>query len=206
MKTTKPLSTISYNSFGFLTGKLKDLTANDILKFWAFIEHMPEEDEKKNHFHVFMLPAKQVDDVWLQKQFIEPDPQGARKCLLVEKSKFVDWYWYVLHDARYLASKGQSRKFHYLPEQVFSSEPDYLAELVRNSPLPKNDIDTVYGYLKQGLQPLEIARLMNIPLTRLNYAINAIVSLSRGAGVLDRNGRSNHEEQSDPDFGMDDFI
>lgn len=72
MKTTKPLSTISYNSFNWLMGTLDRLLENGIIRFYAVIGHKPEEDENKAHYHVYVEPAKQLDDNWLQSQFVEP--------------------------------------------------------------------------------------------------------------------------------------
>lgn len=45
MKTSKPISTISYNSKPYLVKKLNDLKKAGILEFWSFIEHEPESDE-----------------------------------------------------------------------------------------------------------------------------------------------------------------
>ena len=60
MKTTMPTSTISYNSGGFLKLKLDELLKAKVIQFYAFIEHVPEEDEKKKHKHLYIEPAKSV--------------------------------------------------------------------------------------------------------------------------------------------------
>ena len=49
MKTTKPISTISYNTPEFLENKLNELLANGLISFFAYILHEPEEDETKRH-------------------------------------------------------------------------------------------------------------------------------------------------------------
>lgn len=137
MKTTKPLSTISYNSFNWLMGTLDRLLENGIIRFYAVIGHKPEEDENKAHYHVYVEPAKQLDDNWLQSQFVEPVAgDKPLKSLPFNKSKFVDWYWYGLHDVAYLASKQQARKYHYSKDDYIVSDVDYFDELVRQNPNP----------------------------------------------------------------------
>ena len=44
MKTSKPFSTISYNTADFLSVKLNDLVNRRKIAFWAYVEHLPEED------------------------------------------------------------------------------------------------------------------------------------------------------------------
>lgn len=73
MKTTRPQSTISYNSMGFLLGVLDNLVEKEFITFYAVIEHQAEEDENKDHIHVYFEPAKTIDTLWLSKQFLELD-------------------------------------------------------------------------------------------------------------------------------------
>lgn len=130
MRTSKPISTISFNSREFLIFKLSYLQEKGVLSFWAFIEHQPEDDEggKKQHFHVFVIPSKICNTDDIRKQFIEYDPQHdkPRGTLLWVTSKFDSWYMYALHDSAYLASKGQSRKYHYKHDMFVSSDDDDL--------------------------------------------------------------------------------
>lgn len=71
MKTTKPISTISYNSLNFLKYKLDCLLEDGVINFYMGIVHQPEEDEKKEHIHLYILPHSQVDTMKLETQFIE---------------------------------------------------------------------------------------------------------------------------------------
>lgn len=199
MKTIKPTSTISYNSFGFLKGTLERLTKNGIIKFWAFIEHLPEEDENKAHYHVYIEPADRLDTNWLKTQFLETDPNNPEKplgCMPFDPSKFTDWYWYGLHDVAYLASKGQSRKMHYSSESVISSDGEYLAEKVRLNPCPASDIYKVMELAKKGYKPVEIAVAMNVSMSRLAFFMAGLEMLSKSVKELNetyRAGRLNHE-------------
>lgn len=197
MKTTKPLSTISYNTMAFLVSTLERLVANEILSFYVLIRHEAEEDENKAHCHVYFEPAKSVDTNWLRKCFDEPDPAHPKDPLGVlplNKSKFVDWYWYGLHDKAYLASKNQSRKYHYQDTDMLSSDPEYLAELVRQNPNPKAELLKVMELVMQGFAPLQIAVQMNVPTRNLQYFLNGLQTMRQHMKELtDRNGEVGHE-------------
>lgn len=129
MRTTKPISTITYNSSAFLRVKLDELVKAQKIAFWAFIQHKPEEDEKKAHIHLYCEPAKMVQTEDFKDFLKEPDKEHPDKpltCISWQSSKFDDWYEYGIHDERYLASKGQSRQFHYERKDVITSDEDDL--------------------------------------------------------------------------------
>lgn len=137
MKTTKPISTISFNTPAYLHTKLTELTKAGRIAFWAFVVHFPEDDEggKKEHCHVFVEPAKMTQTEDFKEALKEFDPMHPDKplgCISWHRSQFDDWYLYTLHDKAYLASKGQSRKYHYKHEDVFSSDTDDLVFRVRS--------------------------------------------------------------------------
>lgn len=137
MVTRSAISTISYNSFDFLVQELNSLVNERIIEFWCFIEHLPEEDETKVHKHVYLIPSTTIDTFTLGNRLKEIDinnpglpPLG---CMLWRKSKFVDWYLYSLHDADYLVTKNESRKYHYARTELICPDPDSLNELVHSS-------------------------------------------------------------------------
>lgn len=142
MRTTKPISTISFNSEDFLAGKLNELVKAKRLSFWAFIKHKPEDDEggKKEHFHVYMEPSKmmQTDDIKEElKQFDPEHPDKPKTCIPCHSSDFGNWALYVLHDKRYLAMKGQSRRFHYRYDEIVTSDEDALRFMFRSIDMTK---------------------------------------------------------------------
>lgn len=136
MRTTKPISTISYNNISYLEQTLNGLIKSKIISFWAFIKHKPEDDEcgNKPHIHVYVEPCKMLQTVDLKELFREFDPKHPDKPLGVIdfrcSKNFGDWYLYGLHDRAYLASKGQSRRYHYTPDEMYSSDKDELSYLV----------------------------------------------------------------------------
>lgn len=131
MRTTKPVATISFNTPQYLECKLIELTKAGRISFWAFIPHKPEDDEGglKEHCHVYVEPSKMLQTDDLKAEFLEYDPNKPAKprgTLSWNSSKFDPWYLYALHDKRYLASKGQSRRYHYQHDDIHSSDPDDL--------------------------------------------------------------------------------
>lgn len=131
MRTTKPTSTISFNTPDYLECKLNELLKAGRLSFWAFIVHKPEDDEagKKEHCHVYVEPSKMLQTDDLKAELLEYDPKNPTKprgTISWKSSKFDPWYLYALHDKRYLASKGQSRIYHYSHDEIRSSDLDDL--------------------------------------------------------------------------------
>lgn len=141
MITRTAVSTISYNTDHFLIEKLNEKVSLGEIEFFCFINHLPEEDEKKAHKHLFLIPSSTVDTFSLQKFFLEIDitnpdlpPLG---CIMFKHSKFSDWYMYALHDKDYLASKCMERKYHYSKDDIFCSSVDYMNELIHTSDFSK---------------------------------------------------------------------
>ena len=137
MRTSKPFSTISYNTESFLIRKLTQLQRSHMLDFWAFVKHLPEDDERKSHIHLICIPSKIVDTSSFLEYFVEANltTPGALplRCLPCMSSKFSDWYLYCSHDPDYLATKMLSRKFRYTDSDFVTSDPDYFFELIKTS-------------------------------------------------------------------------
>ena len=74
MRTSKMISTISYNSLEYLKLKLNDLIDRHIIVFYLFIHHLPESDELKEHTHLFIEPNTTIDTMSIQEFLQEPDP------------------------------------------------------------------------------------------------------------------------------------
>lgn len=133
MKTSKPFSTISYNTPSYLFSKLSELVQSRKIEFFSFIEHLPEDDEKKIHIHLFIIPNGRVDTDQIIDYLTEIDPEKPDKplgCIMCRSSKFGDWYLYALHDRGYLAQRGQARKYSYQESEMQVSDTDYLRELI----------------------------------------------------------------------------
>lgn len=135
MKTSKPFSTISYNTKSFLQLKLDDLIKRRVLTFYAFIYHYKEDDERKDHIHIYFVPNGQYQTDQLHDYLSELDLNDLTNKPLgimpIQSSKWDDWFLYSSHDVAYLATKGQSRKYHYLESDFITSDADYLHEIIR---------------------------------------------------------------------------
>ena len=196
MKTTLPISTISFNSPEFLAIKLDELATAKILSFWSFIVHHPEDDEggKKEHIHLYVEPAKSIQTVDLTSELIEFDPdhpEKPKKCISWVKSKFAPWYLYALHDKRYLASQGQSRRFHYSHDEILTSDPDDLHSKAKSiDMLSLSPYADMLEAQSLGLSWAEYFSRGTVPIMQIAQFERAWQTLAQTA--TDRNGRSDH--------------
>lgn len=196
MRTTKPIATISFNTTDYLSYKLNELLKNGKLSFWAFIQHKPEDDEggKKYHHHVYVEPAKMLQTDDLKKELNEFDstnPTKPKGCITWNSSKFADWYLYALHDSKYLAMKGQSRKFQYSATDMLSSDLDDLTFKVRSIDLiALSPFSAMEDAIDQGLTFQEYFRRGTTPIPLVSQYQKAWEMLCSTQTF--RNGRVTH--------------
>lgn len=204
MKTSKPFSTISYNTPDFLQVKLQELVERRVISFFAFVKHFKEEDEKKDHIHLVVFPNGQYQTDALQDYLCEPDfsdltkkPLGIMPC---QNSKWGDWFLYCSHDSAYLASKGQSRHYHYLEEDFVSSDSDYLHELIRTIDRTKYaKTQDFVEQVKNGISLSEMLTNGQIPAPQFNQWRAMYDYLKFGDTY--RNGRDTHTPLVDMETG-----
>lgn len=116
-----------------LKARLDDLVKKNKIVFYAFMRHLKEEDETKDHDHLWIKPNGRIDTDQLRDELEFINMENIElpfRCLPFDYSKFKDWYLYALHDKAYLLSKGQSRKYHYKNEEFVVSDPEYFNELI----------------------------------------------------------------------------
>lgn len=160
--TSKPFSTISYNSPEFLRAVLdKQVRLGNIL-YYMYILHEKDTDDKKNHIHVYIAPAERIKpNAEFSKLFYEIDPNNdiPLKCRPFMPSKDVnDWLLYCIHDPEYLNYKGLTRNTFYSYDDIYSSDQDVLDGFVKDMP-----VDVI---------PLNPARIYDIIVQKqfLNYS------------------------------------
>lgn len=196
MKTSKPFSTISYNSDNFLNQRLKELVARRQIDFFAWVHHYPEDDEKKEHKHLYIVPNGRVDTDQVLDYLLEIDlkhPDKPLKCIRPHSSKFADWYLYSIHDTAYLASKGQARKYHYNLGDVQSSDGDYLLEEVHTIDFAKiNRLTSLRDAALQGVPFEELLLNGAIPVQQ-TFAYRQAYELMANFKT-NRAGREGHEK------------
>lgn len=197
MKTSKPFSTISYNTDKFLTQTLTALEKRRAISFWCWIEHFPEDENEKMHKHLYIVPNGQIDTDTVKKELEELDktnPLGKPLgCIMMKPSKFDDWYLYSIHDVAYLASKGQARKYHYRECDMHPSCVDALHELVCTIDFSKyrKTQDFVEAVLR-GVPFFEMVRKGQIPAPQFlqwRALYDCIYE-----GMCERNGREGHND------------
>lgn len=200
MKTSKPFSTISYNTIDFLATTLMHLVDTRKLDFFAFVKHLPEEDETKEHIHVYIVPNGKVDTDQVRNELIEVDianplnkPLG---CMPTKSSKFADWYLYGLHDTLYLASKGQTRKYHYTREEFIVSDIDYFNEEIHTIDHTKyNRFQELKHAVEQGKSFADVLGTGIVPLQQ-TYAWERAYDILTQA-TTNRGDRPGHESEDE---------
>lgn len=171
MRTSKAISSVSYNSPEFLKSKLDGLVNNHIIEFWAFICHKGEptesEDLLKDHIHLYMMPNHKIDTMDLKDYFKEDDPKNPKLPLdikAIKNSKFDEWYLYVLHDEDYLLSKGLVRFYRYSPDMFIAS--DYNTLEIKSKEEVKTREKSLYNemekYQKDGWTFHKYAKATNV--------------------------------------------
>lgn len=123
MSTKRTIGTISFNSEYFLAAKCNKLIEDELIQSYAYIKHNAEEDTKKEHYHLLLVPSCPVDPCKVRKRFIEPCPEGDLICLPFVPSKLGDWLLYALHYPVYLTKKGLVRRYHYSLDDIITNEP-----------------------------------------------------------------------------------
>jgi hypothetical protein len=205
MRTSKPFSMISYNTKEFLIEKLNELRQVGLIQFWAFIEHLPEDDEKKAHKHMYIIPAKLIDTQRIEKALQEIDlndltakPLGA---IFPQSSKFDDWYLYSLHDRKYLAFKGQKRKYHYNDNAFIVSCQDTFQELKNLIDYTKiNRLNLIIEKAENGEGLADIIKTCNIPLQLIGQ-VKQLYNIIISHVDLYRNNRETHSPRVDVETG-----
>ena len=173
MKTSKPISTISFNSIPFLTRKLNHLVEKRKIVFWCFITHDQEEDEKKAHTHLWIVPNGKINTDQLRDEFDELDLNNKLplRCLNFKSSaKFQDFYLYNLHDEKYLISKGQSRKLHYRKDDFVASDYTEFSEYIHTidySKLNGSRVEIIYEYVENKIPFSELVKKGIVPLQQI---------------------------------------
>lgn len=129
--------------------------------------------------------------------FIERDSKSTKplKTLVWKKSDFTNWLWYSLHDINYLLSKGESRKYQYSVTDIVANDEDELSQRIIESPKPYSDLQKIDKYLNEGLDDMQILRMLNVPLFRFQYTARAIEMLRRERTY--RGYYDNHEDDGE---------
>lgn len=201
MRTSKPIATISYNTQEFLVHQLEELIKNHKISDYVFINHFAEVDEKKNHIHLWIKPNKLLDTMDVQKYLTELDPKNPTKplkCIDFHISKVDDFILYGQHYAPYLATKGESREYHYTKDDFVYYDEDTFDELYnhafKGSEWAKRN-QILEALRDNKIAPSELILNGTLPLN-MACSVNTLVNMMSHSG-LERGAHKNHEEQLD---------
>lgn len=196
------MSTISYNSKDFLVSKLNDLVSKHTISFYMAIYHFKEEDEAKDHIHLYIQPNKIIDSMDLQDYLKEIDinkPDKPLGCIDFRKSDADEWILYDQHYAPYLASKFESRQYTYCKEDFFTSDNLTFDDLYHHAFYgskwaQRNQI--LNAIRDSNNNPVNLINNGTIPLNMASQ-LNAYKYMQAHYGVLDRGYHENHEVDED---------
>lgn len=195
MKTRLPITTISYNTQPFLITKLEELRKAKVITCWFFIEHLAEVDEKKDHIHLYIRPAKDIQTDDLLDEFLELDlehPDKPLKCLSFRVCRsFGDWYLYVKHDPLYLAKKGQTRAYQYDRAAFVCCDEDELDYAISEIDMTEySAMSRIVQGVRDGLTFQEFLMQGNVPVQQFIQFQRAWDTIA--GNTFTRNGRETH--------------
>lgn len=176
MKTSKNLTNISYCTEDYLKVTLDNLVDIRYISWYMFINHLGDEDIKKDHRHIYIIPNGRIDTDKLDTELTQlvEDNEKPLKCMVwrTESLKnFGDVYLYYLHDSQYLACKGLTRNLHYTEDDIITSDRDQLHEFTRTI-----DYRKIYGaaYINNAVENnIPFRNLVAqgyIPVNQISYA------------------------------------
>lgn len=176
MKTSKLISTISFNTLPFLEGTIQRLVNSELIEWSHWIGHKGEaNDTKKDHIHLVIQPNKAIDTLQFFKEFIELDPNNELplKCLPPNKTKNVgDWILYGLHHIGYLSSKCETREFTYTIDDMQSTDRDLLLEQYRQALRELNpELEAVKHSFSKGVSLDDVLLSGYVTKTNLNMIV-----------------------------------
>lgn len=164
MRTSKSFEIVSYNTLPFLENKISEMKKAKIFEFAFWIRHKPDTDEKKEHNHIYVIPAKMIQTMDITEEFKEPDwtkehpeemPLGARiertSNYDFKNSKWDDALLYSIHDKIYLRNKGLTRNIHYEWKDLKSTDEDFLQALInRIEPWADKPVEKMIKAIQDG--------------------------------------------------------
>lgn len=175
MQTTKPISTISYNTEPFLRCVLDRLIATNVIDFYSYINHIGEVDQfgerEKDHIHLFIIPNHRLNTADLDDFFLEPLPDNKPlKCITWQTSKPDDWILYVLHDPDYLATKFETREIQYNYTDLVGSDQEDLRRKYRHAYQSSGyaRMRNLFQYARSGGSLQDLMQIGAIPVNQIN--------------------------------------
>ena len=125
------------------------------------------------------------------QEYDEKNPDKPLGCISCVSSKWDDFYLYGIHDPAYLASKGMSRKYHYVRDDFHFSSPEFFYELIRRIDRSKYiGLERVVDAVENEVPFFEMVRLGQVPIQLISQYQYAYEMLTKA--TVNRAGRKTH--------------
>lgn len=165
MATSRPISTISYNTLPFLRSRLEELVSNHKIQAFMYIYHKGEDGDK-DHIHLRIVPNTRLDPMVLTDFFKEPDlkfpknkPLGVRPW---RPSNEEDWLLYAVHDKAYMKlkySNDPGEKIEYKDSDIVVSDMfDLDIAMVRARASLAHHATNLLSSMQQGSSPIDLVQ------------------------------------------------
>lgn len=123
MLTARPFSIKTFQTQETFKNVLDNLLHTNIIEFYAFIEHKPENIKDKKHTHLFIIPAKQINTNILNFNNS-----------VAHIINFPSWYLLYSHNKAYISSLMQNfYKYEYRKEDFYKSDDIYFNETIKTN-------------------------------------------------------------------------
>ncbi len=195
MRTRKPISNVGYLNDDYLIAKLDEAIKDGKISFWCFIRHFGDEDLKKDHVHVYVIPTGTIDTVSFSSNFIEFEPGNPLPLRLLQwqPSKWDDWWLYILHDPDYLEMKHMKRNFVYSPTCVHCSDFEQMEYMI--SMIDYGNIFSLNKIISAAQCQMSIAQAIKegiIPPGQLNRYVNIFKAIKYDSRSMTNDERLNY--------------
>lgn len=192
MQTSKPMSTISYNTESFLKSQLDYLLRSHVIDYYMYIKHIGETDifgeKEKDHIHLFILPNHRINSADLDELFTEPQLNNLPlKCISWNVSKSDDWILYVLHDPTYLFTKMETREIQYKFGDLNTSSEEDLRRRYRMAYQSSGyaRMQNLYQYARSGGDLNKLMEAGAIPVNQIT-AYDEFFKIAKKIGITNK--------------------
>lgn len=175
MKTSRPVSFLSYSSKYEVLALLSSLNEDGYIDGYAFIPHFEDESiSSKSHIHVVLWSDRIIDTDKLSRL-----SDGV--LVLPRKSSLHDWGRYVIHDSAYLHSKGVFvPKFSYSIDDIEVGGGDLAVSLFYREFYSReyvSDIERIMEFVRSDIPWFLAAQYLHIRVPFLNAFHKAYLDL-----------------------------
>lgn len=162
MATSKPISTICYNTVEYLQYKLDTWYNAHLIQSYQYILHKGEDGDK-DHIHLRLEPNKKLDPMDLMEDLKEYTDTNKKPlgCRPFRPSVEEDWFLYAVHDKDYLKIKyGGAEKGEKIPYKwqdiIVPDNYDTEIAFIRAKAKLEHTSASMANKIKNGTSPINL--------------------------------------------------